>query len=172
MLVRIWRLKDGAKLLQLFLHQKVGLRVGPELKSMAADDAEAVLFVEALSTRVEFPNPEPHHIAAVSSRSFETGVHEILANALAEVLLVGVEAAQFDRAFGRDALLGGVKDQLGITGRFAFYLGDQENALLVCKFGGYLLKAERLPHIVVQVVGSVFRMMSEGVPERRIGEVS
>ena len=39
---------------------------------MAADNAEAVLFVEPLCSRVKFPNAEPHYVASVFSGPIET----------------------------------------------------------------------------------------------------
>lgn len=147
--LRIWRSKDGAKLLQLFLHEKVGLRVGAELKSVFADNAEAVSFVETLSTRVVFPDAKPHHIAALIAGMVKTNFHQPLANALAEVLLMGVEPVEFDRSLGGYSGFDVVEGQLSIAGRFALYLGDQEDILFVSQLGGRLLKAKRLPHVVV-----------------------
>lgn len=82
-----------------------------------------------------------------------------------------VKAVELDGAFGRDSGLDRIDDDLGVTGGFAIDLCDEKDALVVDEFCGQLLDVERLPHIVVQVIGGVFRMMRECVPESGVSEV-
>ena len=75
---------------QVFLHQKVGLRIVTELEGMAANNAEAVLFIKPLRARVEFPNTEPHRVSAVLFSPFKARIHQRLADAFAKVFLLRV----------------------------------------------------------------------------------
>lgn len=70
------------------LHQQIGLRVVSELEDVAADLAETVLFVKPLRTRIILPDAEPHNVVGIFDRKLKAGVHQILPDAFANVLLM------------------------------------------------------------------------------------
>ena len=65
------------ELIKVFLHQKIGLRIRTELENMSADFVKTVSFIKRLRPRIKFPNAEPHYIAMVLPRDFETFVHQV-----------------------------------------------------------------------------------------------
>ena len=78
---------------------------------MAADDAEAILLVKPLRTRIVFPDTEPHHIAAVVFGTFEACLHQRLADAFAEKFLLRIKPRKLDGTRRGDAGFDVVENQ-------------------------------------------------------------
>src|SRR5215207_11122630 len=138
---------------------------------MASDHTEAIFFVEALRPRIVFPDAKPHDVAALGASSFETGLHQRLPDSLPEKFLVRIEAGKLDWTLPSYTGLDIIDDDLRIARGVSVDLRDQKDVFRICKLFGDLLLVERLTHVVIEIVGGVFRVVGEGIPEGRVRKV-
>jgi hypothetical protein len=58
------------------------------MEGVPSDDTKSILFIKSLGPWIIFPDAQPPYIVCVAAGPLETRVHQVLADAFSDVLLM------------------------------------------------------------------------------------